>query len=269
MGPSASAGRPRVPTGSSLGSDVLSGSRRDSGTMTTLTQHSSSSAPSESTESPARPSLVRAGGVAAQVVAGTYVVGFLAMGAYLVPRGFVDPVADPEGSLAFLLDHQAPMSAWYALLYLVGGAALVLVSLGLRDRLAGAPGPARVSAALGMVWSGLLVASGSIAVVGQQAVVALHADDPTLALGSWTSVSIVQDALGGGIEVAGALWAAVVGYAVLRTRALPAALGGLALGLAVTGLVTLLPFAAETATSVFGLGFIVWFTWAGVVLARR
>ena len=134
---------------------------------------------------------------------------------------------------------------------------------------AASPGLGRVSTAAGLLWSGLLLASGSVAVVGQHAVAALAADRPELALGTWVSTSVVQDALGGGIEVVGALWAAVVGYTALRTRALPAALGGLALGLAAVGLLTVLPFATETATSVFGLGFLVWFTWAGVVLSRR
>ena len=48
-------------------------------------------------------------------------------------------------------------------------------------------------------------------------VASLAADHPDLALGTWVSTSVVQDALGGGIEVVGALWAAVVGYAALRT----------------------------------------------------
>ena len=237
--------------------------------MTTETSPRPGSTTTPADTGPVPGPLVQAGGIAAQVVAGTYVVGFLAMGGYLAPQGFVDPVADPSGSLAFLLDHTAVMSAWYALLYLLGGAAMALVALGVRDRLASAPGPARVSAALGLVWSGLLVASGSVAVVGQHAVVSLHAGDPDLARSTWTSVSIVQDALGGGVEVAGALWAMVVGLAVLRTRTLPAALGGLALGLAAVGLVTVVPAASEVSTSIFGIGFIVWFTWLGVVLARR
>ncbi len=238
--------------------------------MTTDTSPSPAPSTAAAGFSPTRnTSLVRPAGVAAQVIAGTYVVGFLVMGAYLAPQGSTDPISDPAGSLSFLLGHATVMSAWYALLYLVGGAAMVVVALGVRDRLAAAPGLARVSAALGVLWSGLLVASGSVAVVGQHAVISLHADDPDLALGAWTSVSIVQDALGGGIEVAGALWAAVVGLAVLRTRALPAALGGLSLGLAAVGLVTVVPAAADVATSVFGLGFIVWFTWLGVVMARR
>lgn len=214
------------------------------------------------------PALVRAGGVAAQVVAGTYVVGFLAMAAYLVPRGFTMPVDDPAGSLGFLLDHQAQMAAWYLVLYLLGGAAMAVVSLGVGERLVAAPALSRVATALGLIWSGLLIASGSIALVGQQAAVTLHAQDPDLALSTWLSTSVVQDALGGGIEVAGALWAAVVGVAVLRTRSLSAGLGVVAIGLAIVGMATVVPVAAEAATSIFGLGLLLWFTWLGLALRR-
>ncbi|WP_341242901.1 hypothetical protein [uncultured Nocardioides sp.] len=212
--------------------------------------------------------LARTGGIAAQLVAGTYVLGFIAMAAYFVPRGLVSPIAEPEASLAFLVEHHAALAGWYLVLYLLGGAAMVLVSLGVGARLSPAPALARVSTALGLVWSGMLVASGSVALVAQQAAVELQAHDTALALDTWVATSVVQDALGGGIEVAGALWAGVVGYAALRTRALPAGLGGLALGLAVVGAATVVPAASEIATSVFGLGFIVWFTWLGLALLR-
>ena len=215
------------------------------------------------------PALIRAGGTAAQVVAGTYVVGFLVMAAYLVPRGLTGPVEDPAGSLGFLLDHQAVLAGWYLVLYLLGGVAMALVSLGVGQRLAAAPALGQFSTALGLIWSGLLVASGSIALVGQHAAVTLHAQDPDLAVNAWVSTSVVQDALGGGIEVIGALWAAVVGLAALRTRALPASLGGLALGLGAVGMATVIPVASEVATSIFGIGLIVWFTWLGVALRRR
>ena len=214
--------------------------------------------------------LVRSGGTAALVVAGTYVVGFAAMLAYFVPQGLVSStLEDPAGSLDFLRDHHAQLSAWYFVLYLVGGAAMALVALGVGARLAAAPTLARVSTALGLIWSGMLIASGSVALVAQHAAVELHAQDADLALSTWVSTSVVQDALGGGIEVAGAFWAAAVGLAALRTRALPAGLGGLALGLGAVGTVTVVPAAAELNTSIFGLGLIVWFTWLGVVLHRR
>ena len=83
----------------------------------------------------------------------------------------------------------------------------------------------------------------------------------------WESLALAP--MGLGIEVTRAFWADAVGLAALRTRALPAGLGGLALGLGAVGTVTVVPAAAELNTSVFGLGLIVWFTWVGVVLHRR
>ncbi|TGN63056.1 hypothetical protein EXE59_03160 [Nocardioides eburneiflavus] len=246
----------------------LTSTTRPSASTTTAP---TTTAPTAVTPAPTSTSaaLIRTAGVAAQVVAGTYVIGFLAMVAYLVPRGFTSPVDDPAASLGFLRDHQGELGAWYFVLYLLGGAAMALVSLGVAQRLAPAPALARVSAALGLIWSGLLIASGSIALVGQHAAVTLHAQDPDLALTTWVSTSVIQDALGGGIEVAGALWAAAVGVAVLRSRALSAPLGGLALGLAAVGMATVVPAAADAATSIFGLGLIVWFTWLGLALRRR
>lgn len=89
------------------------------------------------------------------------------MALHLAPAGFSDPVSDPEASLAFLLSHRVEMSLWYLVLYLVGGAAMALVALGVADRVsARAPRLARVAAAFGLQWSGLLLASGSIALVG-------------------------------------------------------------------------------------------------------
>ena len=215
------------------------------------------------------PALIRAGGTAAQVVAGTYVVGFLVMAAYLVPRGFDRARGGPRGLAR--LPPGPPCRAGR----LVPGSLPPrwsrdgLVSLGVGQRLAAAPALGRFSTALGLIWSGLLVASGSIALVGQHAAVTLYAQNPDLALNTWVSTSVVQDALGGGIEVAGALWAAAVGLAALRTRALSAGLGGLALGLAAVGMATVIPIASEAATSIFGLGLIVWFTWLGLALRRR
>lgn len=223
-----------------------------------------------STHDAASTALVRPGGNAALVVAGSYVVGFAVMLAYLVPSGFASTLDDPAGSLEFLTEHHAVLAGWYLVLYLFGGAAMVLVSLGVGQHLAAsAPGLARLSSAFGLIWSGLLTASGSLALVGQNAAVELYADDSDLALSTWVSTSVVQDALGGGIEVAGALWVATVGYAVLRTHALSAGIGGLALGLGAVGTATVIPAAAELNTSLFGLGMIVWFTWVGVALRRQ
>lgn len=214
--------------------------------------------------------LQRAGGVAALVTAGTYLVGFGVVGAYLAPRGFLEAQARPADSLAFLLDHQASLYAWYLVLYLVGGAALVSLVLALHDRLRTAAGAlSQTAGVFGLVWAGLLLASGLVALVGQRAVIDLAATDPATAVSTWASVGVVHDALGGGLEIVGAAWVFLVSLAGLRTGGLGRGLSALGIAVAVAGAWTLLPPVADGAAAVFGLGFIVWFVLAGVTLLRR
>ncbi|MFC5381247.1 hypothetical protein [Aquipuribacter nitratireducens] len=221
-----------------------------------------------STPSDASAALERGAGVAALVKAATYLVGFGVMGAYLAPRGLLDVQGDPAASLQFLLDNQGVMYGWYLVLYLVGGIALVSLVLGVRRRLRGAPALARTAEVFGHIWAGLLLASGMVHLVGQQAVVALAADDRATAATVWASTGVVQDALGGGIEVVGAVWVLLVSVAALRTRAFSLGLAGLGVAVGVAGLWTVVPAAAGVAASAFGLGFVVWFVWAGIGLLR-
>lgn len=211
--------------------------------------------------------LARAGGVAALAKAATYVLGLGVMGAFLVPAGFGE--GGPADEVAFLVEHQAVLAAWYGTLYLLGGVALVVLVVALHARLRGADHGARtVTTAFGVIWSGLLLASGMVALVGQQAVVELHRTEPDRAATVLQSVSIVQDALGGGIELVGALW-------VLGVSALAATVGAFGrrvhlLGylIGVAGVLTVVPALAGLGAA-FGLGFIAWFGCIAVDLLRR
>lgn len=216
------------------------------------------------------PSRQPAGGIAAHVVAGTYVIGFLAMLVYLQPRGFTDPLTDPDASLDFLAGQPVAMYLWYLVLYLVGGVALPIVVLALHQRLRRAsPVVVGVGTVFGLVWAGLLLAAGLVALVGQRAVLAFADVDHSAAVVSWHAISTVQDALGGGIELVGAVWLLVVCSAGLRIRAIPVGLAGLGLAIGIAGLATLVPAAAEISSSVFGLGLIVWFTWIAQTLLAQ
>jgi hypothetical protein len=202
------------------------------------------------------------------VEAGTYVIGFGVAAAYLAPAGFIDAQGVPAESLTFLMDHQFVLYAWYLVLYLLAGAALVVLVLGIRDRLEDrSPALARIASAFGLIWSGLLLASGMIALVGQRATVDLAATDRAEAVSTWSAVSVVQDALGGGIEMVGALWVLLISLAARGSTALPRGLAVLGLAVGVAGMATLVPQLAE-AGAIFGLGFVAWFTWAGLVLLR-
>ncbi len=216
------------------------------------------------------PARSRVGGIAAHVVAGTYVIGFLTMVFVLLPLGFTGALTDPSASLEFVTEWPLALYAWYLVLYLIGGAALPLVVLALHERLR----PARqtwvsTGTVFGLIWSGLLLASGMIALVGQRSVTDLASIDRPGAVASWHAVSTVQDALGGGIELVGALWLLITCLAGLRNRTLPRFLALLGLPIGLAGLATVIPAIAEMSTALFGVGLIVWFTWTGQTLLAR
>lgn len=214
--------------------------------------------------------MTRAAGWAALVKGLTYVVGFAVMGAYLAPRGFTDAQGDPAASLDVLVANADVMYVWYLVLYLVGGLALVVLAQGLRSRLSAvSPALAATSGVLGYLWAGLLLASGLIALVGQTAVLDLAASDRAMAVSTWASVSVVQDALGGGIELVGGAWALLIGWIGLRTRTFGLSFSLNAVLIGLLGVATLVPAVADVAATSFGLTFVVWFFWASVVLLRR
>lgn len=216
-----------------------------------------------------QPTASRLAGGAALVKAATYVVGFGVMGLVLVPNGYADAVSDPAGSLAFLRENEWTMYSWYLVLYLLGGFALIALVVGLDARLDSAPPLTRRTAAVvGHVWAGLLLASGLVALVGQRAVIALADSDLVLATSTWSSVSVVQDALGGGIEIVGAVWVVLVSVLGWRTGRLGRGMSTVGVATGLAGSATLVPAAADAAGSVFGLGFIVWFVWLAATLLR-
>lgn len=231
----------------------------------------STTAPHAKAGEPLRwPASQRLGGAAALVIAATYVIGFAAMSVYLVPAGFTDATTDPAASLDFLLDHQTALYLWYLLLYLVGGAAMVVLTIGIHDRVTRSqPTLAAIATAFGLIWAGHLLASGMVALLSQRAVAAIASSERERAEATWVTLSVVQDALGGGIELVGAIWLLLVSAAALRTRMLSRGVAMVGLVIGVAGLVTLVAPVADQAMTVFGLGLIVWFVQAGLELLRR
>jgi hypothetical protein len=112
-----------------------------------------------------------------------------------------------------------------------------------------------------------MFASGMVANVGLEAVVDLHGNDPAASAALWTAVSTVTDGLGGGNEIVGGLWVALLSWAALRFGGLPKALAYFGLLIGVAGLVTVVPGLSSLGI-VFGLGCIGWFLWLGVEQLR-
>lgn len=211
--------------------------------------------------------LQKAGGIAALFEAVAYIVGFAVLLTLLNP-------GDAEGwssaqRLAFALENKALIQVWMTFIYVVFGLMLVVLSVALHERLkADAAGLMQVASAFGLIWAGLVIASGMIAVVGLDSAAALHGKDAAQAASLWVAVSAIQGGLGGGVEIVGGLWVLLISIAALRSNRLPKSLSYAGLLVGAAGTATVIPGLGDLGLA-FGLGQIVWFAWIGAVMLRR
>ncbi|MBC7969100.1 MAG: DUF4386 family protein [Verrucomicrobia bacterium] len=205
------------------------------------------------------------GGIAALINGAAYVVGFGMAFTLLAP--IID--SDADTFVAFLANNQTLMFIWHLIIYLVAGVFMVPLVLALHERLkSNAPAMMQIATAFGIIWAGLIIASGMLLVTDAGVVSDLYVTDPAQAKTVWLALSSVETALGGTPELPGGLWALLVSWIALQVGGLPRALNYLGLVIGVAGIVSVVPALAELAGTIFGLGFVVWFVWAGIVMVR-
>jgi len=205
------------------------------------------------------------GGIAALIMAATFVVGMVFFILVVDYSGVVDPVQ----KVALLVDNQASLYIMNLIIYVVFGVFLVVLALALYERLkAGSPAMVQTATAFGLIWAGLMFASGMVANIGAGVVIDLYGKDPAQAATVWLAISAVLDGIGGGVEIVGALWVLLVSWAALRAGGLPRALNYLGVVIGVAGILTLVPALGELGGMIFGLGQIVWFIWLGIDMLR-
>lgn len=210
--------------------------------------------------------LQKAGGIAALIQAATFVVGFGLLFTLLAPSATGE--LSPGETVTFVTEHQTLMQLWNFIIYVVFGIALVVLVLALHARLREeAPALMPIATAFGLIWAGLVIASGMVANISISTVVDLSAADPNQAATVWLSLESVRDGIGGGNEIVGGLWVMLVGFASIRAEGLPQPLAVLGVVIGAAGVLTSAP-ALDFLAVVFGLGLVVWFVWLGIALLR-
>lgn len=211
--------------------------------------------------------LQKLGGLAALVEAATFVVGFAVLVTLLMPAGWFDPGVGAGQKVAFLADNASSIYLWYLTIYVVFGVFLVVLALALYERLqAGAPAVVKTATAFGLIWAGLVIASGMVANVGSGMVVDLYGSDPAQAATVWLGLNAVVTGLGGGNEIVGGIWVLLLSWAALRSGGLPRPLGYLGVVIGLSGVLQTAVPALAVLGVVFGLGLILWFVWVGGVM---
>ncbi|KAB1198916.1 DUF4386 family protein [Haloferax sp. MBLA0078] len=203
------------------------------------------------------------GGLAALTEAAIYVAG---IAYFLVILDFAS-VTGALQQVELFVANETGLSAMYLLIYVVFGIVLVTLVLALHERLkTDAPMLMRVTTAFGLIWAGLVIASGMVATLATGVVVDLYSADPTQATTVWLAVSPVIDGLGGGNEIVGGLWTLLVSVAALRARALHRLVNYFGLVVGTAGILSAIPALGEVGGGIFGLTQIVWFVALGILL---
>ena len=210
-------------------------------------------------------SLQKMGGFAALYEAVAYV---LAIVFFLIIVDYPSAV-EPAQKLELLVNNQLGMYLVTLLAYVIFGAALVVLALALYDRLkAGSQALAQVAAAFGLIWAGLVIASGMVHNTGLGTVVDLYSQDPSQAAMLWLAIDSVSLGLGGEVEIVGGIWILLVSWAALQARELPRALNYLGVAIGFVGILSAVP-GLIMLNGIFGLTQIVWFIWVGIVILRK
>ena len=205
--------------------------------------------------------LQKLAGMAALFQAAIYISAFVFFGAY-----WDFPVdADNIQKFAFLSHNQTSLSVVNLTMYVIFGMLLAVLVLALHQRLKiKAPALSQMASVFGIIWVGLVIASGMIANIGLGTVIDLSAKDADQAMTVWIVINTIVEGLGGGNEVVGGLWVLLLSVAALKINEFPKALNYLGLLIGFAGILTIYP--AEILTEIFGLGQIVWFSWLGVTM---
>ncbi len=198
--------------------------------------------------------LQKLGGFAALFNGLAYLIGF---------AGFLTLLTGlPDGSVAqleFLLERQYFLHVWYAIIYVLFGISLVVLAISISEALKShAPKATQIMNAFGLIWAGLVMASGMVAVIGLKALKDWFVLEPEQAASAWIAVSAVQDGIGGGVEIVGGLWMVLVSWIALRNKLWAKSIHYLGIAAGAAGLLTIVPLLEELG-AVFGIGQIFWF----------
>ncbi len=210
--------------------------------------------------------LQKSGGIAALLHAAAYVVAMV-LGVTLI---FPLLDAAPNEYLKFLSENQTLVYLWNLIGYWGSAITLVIMVLALYERLKdSSPALAQIAAAFGLIWAGLIIASGNLMLHNLGVVADLYSQNPAQAVSAWTVLQSVENGVTSSNELVGSLWVLLLSVAALRTGQLNRALNYLGVMLGSLGILTVIPALFDSMVMVFGPGMIVWSIWVGVVLLRQ
>ena len=205
------------------------------------------------------------GGVCAILEALIYISAFIVYGGILVYPKANASIAE---ELNFLSDNHLTLSILNLVTYVLFGILLAVLVLAIYQRLKhNSPIFSKLASTFGIIWVGLVIASGMIANIGLNSVIAIGIKEPENAMLVWSSVNIISEGLGGGNEIVGGIWVLLLSIIALKGQIFSKPLIFLGIFVGIAGIITIYPL--EIFTVIFGISQIIWFLWIGIFMIRK
>jgi hypothetical protein len=170
--------------------------------------------------------------------------------------------------LNHLTDNYLLLSIVNLVSYVIFGIVLAVLVLAIHQRLKQyASNFSKLAFIFGIIWVGLVIASGMIGNIGLNSVIEMGSTAPENAMLVWSSVSIVAEGLGGGNEIVGGIWVLVLSIIALKGNFFSKPLNVLGILVGIAGILTVYPL--DLFTEIFGISQIVWFIWIGIAMIRK
>lgn len=209
--------------------------------------------------------LQKIGGISSILQGVIYIFAFIVYGGILVYPG---NNANAIEEFQFLSDNYFILSVLNLVSYVLFGILLAVLVLALHQRLKKhAPNFSKLTFIFGILWVGLVIASGIIANIGLNSIVKIGSTDIEKAMLIWDSVSIVSEGLGGGNEIVGGIWVLLLSILSFKIKMFSKSLHILGMLVGFTGIATIYPL--EIFTEIFGISQIIWFLWIGIAMIRK
>jgi len=213
------------------------------------------------------PKLLHNGALASLGCAATFVFGFVLLVTQLMP--YIDLQHNPEQAVKFVLEHHTMLSLWNFVIYILFGFLLAILVIVLHQQLSPVQSLlTQLSSVMGLVWVGLVIASGMLANVGLTRVVDMAHIQPDFAQSLWLSVITTTQGLGGSNEIVGGLWVLLVSVELWRNRFYSTILSIIGVTAGVAGVVSAVPTLSDLG-ALFGLLLIVWFIYLSFIMMRE
>jgi len=205
------------------------------------------------------------GGICAILEALIYIFAFIIYGGILV---YPNANASAVEQLSFLTDNYLTLSILNLISYVLFGIILAVLVLAIHQRLKNhSPIFTNLASIFGIIWVGLVIASGMIGNIGLNSVLDIGVKESENAMLIWSSISIISEGLGGGNEIIGGIWVLLISTIAFKKNIFSKLLNLLGLIVGIAGILTIYPL--EIFTEIFGISQIIWFLWVGISMIRK